>query len=354
MESPQSSPSQSVFVQRVCIVVGITLLFVLLAGLLGASFNVLLLLLSGLLIALPLRAGARWLSRRTRWPEGISLVLVGLSVVGLLAGVVAIVAPLVSEQARQLRRELPRVIQNARQQLEQTPLGRQLVDQLPASPEKLLKDGGNKMANQAFGVVSTTFGVFADLYIVFFIALFLAAEPKLYVDGIVGLVPPAGRQRTRHILDKLGESLLGWLGGTLLSMAIVGLLSGLGLWILGVRLAGILALFAALITFIPNLGPVLALIPALLFALLDGPQQALYVLLLYTVIQAVESNIITPIIQKRLNDIPPALLLVVQIIIGTFAGTLGLVLAAPVLVIAMTLVKMIYQEDILGDKPAKG
>ncbi len=244
------------------------------------------------------------------------------------------------------------MIRNAKQQLGQSPLGQQLVGQIPESPQKLFQDGGgNKLATQAFGVISTTFGVLADIYIVFFLALFLAAQPQLYVDGLVGLVPPAGRKRTRHILDKLNEALLGWLGGTLLSMAIVGVLSGLGLWLLGVRLAGILALFAALITFIPNLGPILALVPALLFALLDGPQQALYVGLLYVGIQAVESNVITPIIQKRLNDIPPALLLLMQIIVGLFAGTLGLVLAAPLLVILMVLVKTIYQEDILGDEP---
>lgn len=86
-------------------------------------------------------------------------------------------------------------------------------------------------------------------------------------------------------------------------------------------------------------------------ALLDGPQQALYVGLVYVGIQTVESNIITRLIQKRLNDIPPALLLLVQVIVGAFAGTLGLVMAAPLLVIGVTLVKTIYQEDILGDEP---
>ena len=348
----ESTVPQARFVRRVCVVVGITLLFIGLVWLLGVSFNVLLLLISAVLVALPLRAGARWLSRRTRWPEGVSLALVGLGLVGLLVGVGALVSPLVSEQASQLQQELPRVIRNAKQQLGQSPLGQQLVGQIPESPQKLLQNGGgSKLATQAFGIISTTFGVLADIYIVFFLALFLAAQPQLYVDGLVGLVPPAGRQRTRHILDKLNEALLGWLGGTLLSMAIVGMLSGLGLWLLGVRLAGILALFAALITFIPNLGPILALVPALLFALLDGPQQALYVGLLYVGIQAVESNVITPIIQKRLNDIPPALLLLMQIIVSLFAGTLGLVLAAPLLVILMVLVKTIYQEDILGDAP---
>lgn len=352
MNQSQPPLTQPKFVRRVCLVVGITIFFILLVWLLGTSFDILLLLLSAVLIALPLRAGAGWLSRKTRWPEGVSLAVVGLGVVGLLVGVGALVAPLVAEQAEELQKELPNVLENARRQLEQTSLGRQVVDRLPESPDKLLAEGngGRKLAGRALGVVSTTFGALANVYIVFFLALFLAAQPSLYVNGFVSLMPPASRQRTRHILAKLTESLLGWLGGTLLSMTIVGILSGLGLWLLGVRLAGILALFAALITFIPNLGPILALVPALLFALLDGPQQALYVLLLYVGIQTVESNLITPIIQKRLNDIPPALLLIAQVIVGAFAGTLGLVMAAPMLVILMALVNMIYREDILGDE----
>ena len=168
------------------------------------------------------------------------------------------------------------------------------------------------------------------------------------------LIPPSGRSRAAQVLDKLNEGLLGWLLGTIVSMVLVGILSWVGLSLLGARLAGILALFAALITFIPNLGPVLALIPALLFALLDGPGQALNVFLLYGGIQFVESNLITPLVQKRLNDIPPALLLIVQIIVGGFAGTLGLIMAAPLLVIVMVLVQMLYQEDMLGNESDEG
>ncbi|MEZ0612435.1 AI-2E family transporter [Fibrella sp. WM1] len=344
MDQSQLPPSQSDFVRRVCIAVGITLLFIGIVWLLGAAFDILLLLLAGVLVAVPMRAAARWVSRKTRWPEGRSLLVVGLVLVGTLVGIGTLVAPQIGAQAQELQKELPNVLQNARRQLEQTSWGRQLVDQIPQSPDKILEGGGGgrRLAGRVFGVVSGTINTFTDLYVVFFLALFLMAEPKLYVNGLVSLVPPAGRQRARHILARIDADLLGWLLGTLCSMAIVGILSYVGLSLLGVPLAGILALFAALITFIPNLGPVLALIPALLFALLDGPQQALYVLGLYVAIQFVESNLVTPLIQKKLNDIPPALLLTAQLIIGAFAGTLGLIMAAPLLVIGMVLVKTLY------------
>lgn len=351
MNQPQPTPERMSFARHIGIAVGIITLTALLIWVMVSSVDILLLLLAAILIALPLRAGANWLSQKTRWPAGLCLGLVGSIGLGILVGVGVGVVPLVSQQAQSLQNELPSVLQNARKQLAQTAWGEILVDHIPDSPETIMQEGhgGRRIARQALGAVSATFGVVTDFYIVFFLALFLAAQPTLYVDGFVNLLPLNNRQRARHILATLNKSLLGWLGGTLVSMAIVGLLSGLGLWLLNVRLAGILALFAGLITFIPNLGPILALIPALLFALLDGPQQALYVLSLYVGIQTVESNIITPIIQKRLNNIPPALLLLVQLIVGAFAGTLGLALAAPILVILMGLVKMVYQENILGD-----
>ena len=303
-----SSPSDlSDFARRVCVMVGITLFFTLLVWLIGASFDVLLLLLGGILIASPLRAAAHWLSRRTGWREGIALLVVGLTLVGVLVGLGMLVIPLISEQAQQLQEELPNVWQNARRQLEERSWGRQLVHAVADRRVRCSRavEVAVNLAVQCLGTVD----MLTNLYIVFFWLCFWLLSPRLYIDGIVGLVPQAGRQRTRHIMAQIDDSLLGWLLGTLISMTLVGAFSWLGLSLLGVQLAGILALFAALITFIPNLGPVLALIPALLFALLDGPQQGLNVILLYGGIQFVESNLITPLVQKRLNDIPPALLL---------------------------------------------
>ena len=154
-------------------------------------------------------------------------------------------------------------------------------------------------------------------------------------------------------MDKLGETLINWLLGKLFSMTVVGVLTALGLWALGIPLIGVLSLLAGLLSFIPNFGPILALIPAVLVALLEGPDQALYVAGLYVLVQAVESNLITPLVQQRLIEMPPALILVAQVLMGTLVGGLGVMLATPVVAILMVLVKMLYIQDGLGDKSVK-
>nr|WP_229374877.1 AI-2E family transporter [Fibrella rubiginis] len=146
---------------------------------------------------------------------------------------------------------------------------------------------------------------------------------------------------------------MNWLIGKLFSMIVVGVLSFLGLWLLGVKLAAALALFAGLITFIPNFGPILALVPAVLFAFSDGPQQVLYVVLLYTGIQLIESNLLTPLVQNKMISMPPALVLISQLIMGVFVGGIGLILATPVMAVVLILVKMLYVQDVLDDKSVK-
>lgn len=332
--------------RRVGIVVGITLLALLLTGVLGAAFDVLLLVLAALLIALPLRAGAGWLSHRTRWPEGVALVLVTLVVVGVLGGMIWFLSVQIGDQVSKLIDQAPAALRQFQARVSGTRLGQRLSE-LAISPQKLL--GGSGWLSRASGVLSSTLGVLADGYVVIFLALFIAVQPKLYREGILLLLPKTGRRRGGQVLDQLNHTLVNWLLGTLFSMTVVGVLSGLGLWALGVPLAGALALFAALITFIPNIGPLLAMIPAVLLALSQGSQQALYVFLLYIGIQTVESNLLTPLVQRRLISMPPALILVGQLVIGLFSGVLGLMLATPIIAMLMVLVKMLYIQDVLKD-----
>jgi predicted PurR-regulated permease PerM len=114
-----------------------------------------------------------------------------------------------------------------------------------------------------------------------------------------------------------------------------------------------LALFAGLISFIPNLGPIIALVPAVLFAFLDGPQQALYVVILYLSVQFIESSLATPMVQKKLIDMPPALVFGSQLVLGSFGGILGLMLATPIVAVLMVLTQMLYVQDVLDDKTMK-
>lgn len=340
------------FVRRAGIVLGLTLTALLLLGLLGAAFDVLLLILAATLIALPLRVGARWLSGRTNWPVGLSLAIVGLLTIGVVVGFFWLISASIGGQIDQLQQRAPKAIQNAEAWLRQTSLGQRLLKE-DINAEKLLQSGSTRLLGRITGALSTTLSILADVYVVLFLAAFFAAQPSLYREGLVMLVPKSGRKRAEAVLDKLGENLLGWLGGKLFSMTVVGILSYIGLWALGIQLAGALALFAGLVAFVPNFGPILALIPAVLFALLNGPQQALYVVLLYMSVQFVESNLITPLVQKKVISMPPAMVFIAQLVIGIFAGAIGLALATPIMAMSIVLVKMLYVQDVMKDDSVK-
>ncbi|MDQ3179715.1 MAG: AI-2E family transporter, partial [Acidobacteriota bacterium] len=138
--------------------------------------------------------------------------------------------------------------------------------------------------------------------------------------------------------------------GKVASMIFIGLLTWIGLYILGVPLSLTLGLIAGLLSFIPNFGPIFSAVPAILLGFIDSPIKALYVLILFIVVQIIESNVVTPMIERRTVELPPALTIVVQLALGILIGGLGLVLATPLLVVVMVLVQMVYIQDILGDR----
>ena len=129
-------------------------------------------------------------------------------------------------------------------------------------------------------------------------------------------------------------------------------LTTIGLWLLDVPLALVLGLIAALFTFIPNIGPILSAIPAVLFGLTVSPQQALYVGLLYGGIQVVESYLLTPLVQRKTIELPPALTLAAQVLLGVTFGGLGVALAAPLTAVTVVGTRMLYVEDALGKQSA--
>jgi predicted PurR-regulated permease PerM len=107
----------------------------------------------------------------------------------------------------------------------------------------------------------------------------------------------------------------------------------------------VLALLAGFISFIPNFGPLIALIPAVLVGLMEGPQTALMVAGLYILIQVVESNFITPLVQQKLIQLPPALIILSQVIMGVLTGGWGLILATPLMVIVIVLIQELYLNE---------
>jgi len=194
------------------------------------------------------------------------------------------------------------------------------------------------------------FGAIGNVVIIMVVGIYFAASPHLYTSGFVKLIPQPKRPRARQVLQKMGGNLSSWLLGTSVSMLIVGVVTSVGLSLLGVPLALILGIIAGLLDFVPYVGPIMAGVPAVLIAFSISPDMALYVVLLFAGIQLVQGYILQPMIESRAVDLPPALIIAMQLVFGTLFGFAGVALATPLTAALKVLVQMLYVEDMLGDK----
>lgn len=324
------------FPQKVWITGGIIALITLIILFFGATFSVLLLLLAGVLIAVFFRGLAGLIERKTKWKESVSL---AVSIIGTLLLIVLtfwLIGAKVQTQVTQLSQTLPTTVQNAKSQLNKSTFGQKVVQRI-SSPK-----AQKNMEAQTQKFFKSTFGILGDLYVILFLGIFFTVAPQDYKKGLVKLAPVKARDRASEVMDKVGESLKKWLKGQLFAMLVVFILTAIGLAIIGVPMWLALALIAGILNFIPNFGPLIAMIPAVLVALMQGPSAALWVAILYILVQAVESNFITPMVQHKMIDIPPALVIIAQLFIAPLTGGWGLVLATPLMVVVIVLVQELW------------
>lgn len=345
---PGSDPDQN-FVKKVLQTVGIVCLTIFLLLVLYFTFDVLLLIFAAVLIAIFLRGLADLLHRYINIGEGWAVMLVSGLLVALLAGAVAFLAPDVSEQVRHLREELPKSATAAANYISQFGWGKTLIDQLPSIDDVRANVNASTLLAGVGGFFSSTVGAIGNFFIVILLAIYLASEPRLYCRGFTNLFPSDKRTRVRQVLFAISDTLRWWLLGKVASMLFIGLLTWVGLSILGVPLALALGLIAGLLSFIPNFGPIISALPAILLAFIESPTKAVYVLALFIGVQLIESNLVTPMIERKTVELPPALTIIFQLGLAVLVGGLGLVLATPLLALIIVVVQMVYVEDILGD-----
>jgi predicted PurR-regulated permease PerM len=194
------------------------------------------------------------------------------------------------------------------------------------------------------GAFSTALGALANLIIILFVGIYLAVDPRLYRDGALQLIPQPHRRQFRRLFARLRSTLSWWLVGRFINMAIVGAATAIGLMLLGAPLPIALGLIAFVFDFVPYIGPILSVVPAVLVALAEGTHLALYVVALYIGVQSVESYLLTPLIQQRAVKLPPALTILWQMLLGVLFGVLGIMLATPLLAVLLVTVKALYLE----------
>lgn len=297
--------------------------------------DALLLVFAGVLFAILLQRVASLLSRHTPLSQGWALAVVLLLLTAMLVGGGYLLGQSVLSQFDQLRQQISGA-----------------VTQLPPTIRDQISEQGadaSSWISRLRTVASSVIFFLGDAVIVVFTAIYLAASPAVYRRGVVLLVPPRGHERAREVLDVMGDSLWKWLIGQIAAMAIVGALTTVGLLLLGIPSAVALGFLAGLLEFVPLLGPVLAAVPGILIAFSQSPQDALWVALLYLAIQQVEGNLITPLMQKRVVDLPPVITIGAIAAGGLLFGILGMFLATPLAIVALVLVNMLYIEDKLGE-----
>jgi len=304
---------------------------ILLAGFAGILFAVLLQSVSELIM---------WLMPSIRRMPALVLAIV--LVLGFLVGLTSMTASRLAQQAQDLETRLPQSVGKISSWLATKNWGKPL---LAHSGElgSMISDPASLLAG-ATGVVS----VILTLVIVVFVGVFLAAQPQVYRRGVLSLVPKRHRFAAADILLDIDRVLRRWLIGQLIDMVFIGVCTFVGLHLLGVPLAFLLALIAALFNFVPNFGIIFSLIPAALLALAVSPVLVLWVIGLYLVIQTFEGQVLQPLVQGRAASIPPALLLITQVLVAFLAGPLGVILATPLMAVTMVLIRRLYVEKTLG------
>lgn len=332
------------FTRRVLIVIAL----VALALLAWALRHILLMVFGAVVIATLFKALADSLTKWLRVPPNIALLLAVLLIVAVVATAITLFGGQIASQAENLRQAIPAAWESLQGRLAGFGLEGQLQQMAGSS------QGGSIAASAGQFAMSLGSGL-TDALLIVVGGIFLASQPKFYKAGLVKLVPETKRALVGGAFSDSGQALRLWLKAQLLTMAIVGLLTGFGLWLVGMPSAVALALLAALLEFIPFAGPILAAVPAVLLALAIDPQLALWTVGVYVVIQQIEGYALSPLIQQWAVELPGAILIFSLIAFGTLFGAIGIIFAAPLTVVCYVLVKRLYvRETLKTETPIPG
>ncbi len=289
--------------------------------------SVLLLVFASILFAVGLQAVARYIEKKTKWGMNWSFATLFIFLLVISVAFILVAVPSFSSQYHDFSESFPQQVQSGisfvNEQLG-TNISTDMGDfQLQLKPSSFFK---------ASDLIGSAFGIVADFFILVIITIYLAINPRDY-ELMLKRLP---KKRREHFIQ-IKTDLQWWLAGKFLSMLIIFALTTISLMILGVQFALLLGFIAGVLSFIPNLGPILALIPAAIIGLSQSPVMALYVILLYTSIQLVESYLLTPQIDRRTVSLSPAFQLISQLVFGVLFGFMGLFLAVPLVITLRTL-----------------
>lgn len=325
--------------------------------------DALLIAFAGVIFAVIINGFASIIRRFIPISRGWSIAAVGVIILILITSFGFIFGSQIVEEFDQLTEALPQQISQLKETISEWPLGDELMDNEndkeqngEADEQDDTNDEENGLGDDlpddaggmAFQAGVTIVDILATFGLIIFIGIFFVIDPETYKNGIALLFTKKRADRINEVLETSGNALWSWLSGQFIAMAFVGVIVTIGLMIIGVPLALVLGIIAGLSEFIPIIGPWIGAVPGLLLALSVDAQTAFYTAILYLVVQQIESNIMTPLIQQHMVHIPPAVVILSVVAFGLVFGIAGVILATPLAVIAMVLIGMLYVQDVLG------
>lgn len=402
--APHGGISDRTFVRRALIL----FLMGVVATVLWIASHALVLLFGAILFAVIFRGLANLLTRWTGLPDTPAVAAVLVLLLAVLAGFGWLFGSQVSNQFSQLAERIPTSLSQIERQIGSTQWGRELLERTggleslrsggqqqnggsppqgapqgqgggqeqgngappqpaaggsgqpqgaqpqggsPAGGDGVIPDGAASsigwLVRQAGSLLMTIVDGATQFVLVLFGAIFLAFQPGLYRAGVAKLVPHDETNEVRKVLDRTGDTLWLWAAGQLAEMVIIGILTGVGLWLMGVPAPLALGLIAGLLEFIPFAGPILAAIPGVLLALTVSPTLALWTILFYLFLQQLEGNVIMPVVQRKAVSLPPVIGIFALLVFGSLFGPIGVLFAVPMAVAVMTIVQVVYVKDTL-------
>jgi predicted PurR-regulated permease PerM len=309
--------------------------------------NLWILIFGSVVVAVILRSIADPLVKRLRLPSGLAVGLAVLIVLSILGAIGFLFGRQIYAQMDALSTNLPRAWAVVQARWAASPFTGVIIDQI----KSLGPEAGRALA-LAPRVASATVSGIATLVLVLVAGVFLAVHPERSREGVLAMAPLSRRARLREVMNACGMALRGWLRAQLVSMTLVGVLVGLGLWIIGVPAPVALGMITGIAQFVPIVGPIASAAPALILGAMQGGQTFWLTLALYGAVSQLEANVITPMVQKNLASLPVVLGIFGIVALGILFGPLGVLFATPLCLVAYTTVTLLYRQDVLHDKDA--
>ncbi len=339
-------PGLSTQARRLWKLAGIAVLVVFGMYLLGEATQVVLVIFGGLILAAYFSGIASWLERHTPLGPRLSITAVLVAHAAAVGLFVWWAVDSLVPEVRRLSEELPKAAMQLFERVRDTEWGATLIDAVP-SVDGLLP--GAEWLASITGVLSGFAGVVINGALLLFVGIYVAAGPRPYREGFMRLIPPARRDRIGKVLDECIHTLRLWVLGRMVGATIIGVGVWIGLSLLDVPLSLLLGLLSGALTFVPNIGPITSAIPPLMLAFVEAPMKAVWVVVLYIGLQLLESYLLTPLIERRAVQVPPALVLAAQITMAVLAGLVGLAIAPPLVALVIVITRRLYVEDVLLD-----